>query len=365
MLQVELRRGKHGRHDRKDPEREIKLSIVKLLKSVGFSTDKLVAAHLGKKVPGGPLTKGAQVPPTGLRGHAIKMLVQPGDNGTRFECTVKIPAAKGAVRSLFDRLRKAQEETTTRGDVPDAVSPGKEVSSTGSKVPVEIAPPAPADEIMIGPDEFRSVTDAVHEGAAAIAPAVEEPASPSVPASTEERKKLDVKLLTTDHDHLGILLLSLHEKEKEMTLDGRTCLRLMQAVVSSAHSLRSFPSLLEQLVRKGYVERLGKKKGCTYRLSPAGLELIGVKSSEQQKVPPVSSGQRLKQIHVLVEDYGTLKEKEEQLVSDQQKIDTEEARLQARLSTIQTLRAGIKKKLAGLAAKKEEIALQIQEALKR
>lgn len=343
-MEVVIQSRKH-RHIRFLDQPEARKLIGEALEKAGYQSERPLTVYLGKGVRGNYYSQGVTIPPTGLRGNCITMLVQTGDNGTRFECHARIQAEKPVVKSLFDRLRQHLAKERSNGADPATIAREDGTISAG--------------------EEVMSAADSGHEEPRPATPAADEPVQPAEPMSTEGRKKLDVKMLTTDRDQLGVLLLSLHEHEKGETLDGRTCLRLLQAAVSTAYSLRSFPFLLEHLVRKGYVERLGKKKGCAYRVSPAGLELIGVKPSVQQKAAPVSSGQRHKQLHVLVEEHGALKEKEEQLVSDQQKIDTEEARLQARLGTIQTLRAGIKKKLDSLTARKEEIALQIQEALKR
>lgn len=387
VVNVELRRGKHGRMGLKQGElTEMAEMIGRTLKAGGFRSAEPVVADLGQKIPGNHATKGVKIPPTGNQGYSIKMQVQVGDNGTRHEIIVKLPGGKESVAKVFNRLINLSDEA-----LASVVAKPPKKQEKEREVVAVVARPQPAQPAP----------------AAATEPAPEQPAQPApekVAVEAEKKteqpaKKLDVTKYSTDPDLVLMLLQALWQAIKNgPPPDGPTCLRILHTEVGGGYSLRSFMALLEQLVRKEYVDRIGEQKDSRYRLSRKGLELIGFAPEapgitvEEPKVQLRDAKRDIRQqAFELTEQILGFKSEitaltellesemtEEQAVSQQleamaveeaelrqrlEKINKEAIVLKQRVEALCDIQRGQKKKIEELSAKREEAARELHSIL--
>lgn len=250
MINISIDQGKHSISVPKGTEQQ----IGDFLRQFGLEGE--YCGRLGKKIRGSGHKKG-EVRPLRLKGHAITLAVQPGDNSTRFEVHVYMDGRNA--EAIFAQMRERLKEENSQVD--------KLATATGDCKTENIIPVATKAK------EYNSADS--EKGEAML---------------KEEKSKpwFAVKKILQDMETVQLILLVLTEKQEQK--DGREMLQIGTGVKSLQESgligmnykEKAVARLFPMLTRLGYLAAT-EKRGY-YLITQEAKRLLNVARPAEQKL---------------------------------------------------------------------------------
>lgn len=254
MINVEIKVGKHSMSIPKGTD----VLIANFLEAFVPAGNYVV--RLGKKIRGSEYQQGT-VKAIKIKGNILTLAVQPGGNGTRFECVIVLEGQDA--QDVFSRMRGNGHEKV---DVIQA----KDVESTLNSVEPE-KPVSLIETLNIQEEEEMK-----REQAGEVA----------------GKMQLHVKQILADSGTLQIILLFLLEQQEETgCINAKTCNKLLRernGLIGTGYSAMAVSRVFIVLARMGYLdtsEKLGR-----YMLSSKSKELLLLRplAKTQVVLAPVS-----------------------------------------------------------------------------